>query len=69
MNLLDLVYVPNGLSKKSILHYQQRFMKAFYLRPRIIGNYVGRLISNPYNIINMLKASYGFLGYILSRSS
>jgi radical SAM superfamily enzyme YgiQ (UPF0313 family) len=67
MNLLDLVFVPNGLSKKRLLHYQQRFMREFYLRPRIIGNYVGRLIANPYNIINMFKASYGFLGYILRR--
>jgi radical SAM superfamily enzyme YgiQ (UPF0313 family) len=67
MNLLDLAYVPNGLSRKRLLHYQQRFMKEFYLRPRIIANYVERLIANPYNIINMFKTFYGFLGYILRR--
>jgi len=64
MNLLDVAYVPNGLSQEKLLQYQQRFMKEFYLRPRIIGNYLVRLITNPSNILNMLKASHGFLGYI-----
>ena len=66
MNLLDVVYVPNGLSKEKLLYYQRRFMKEFYLRPRIIGNYVGRLIANPSNIFNMFKASYGFFNHIFS---
>ncbi|MBL6970661.1 MAG: cobalamin-dependent protein [Desulfobacterales bacterium] len=61
MNLLDIVYVPKGLSKKKLLHYQQRFMKEFYLRPRIFGNYLRRLIANPSNAFVMFKAFCGFL--------
>ena len=64
MNILDVVYVPRGLSKEKLLHYQRRFMKEFYLRPRIVGSYVGRLMPNPSNIINMFKAFVGFLGHI-----
>ena len=64
MNLLDVVYIPNGLSKEKLLYYQRRFMKEFYLRPRILGNYVGRLIANPLNTFNLLKAFYGFLKHV-----
>jgi radical SAM superfamily enzyme YgiQ (UPF0313 family) len=67
MNLLDVVYVPNGLSKERLLYYQRRFMKEFYLRPRIIGNYVGRLMTNPLNIFNMFKASSGFLRSVFGK--
>jgi anaerobic magnesium-protoporphyrin IX monomethyl ester cyclase len=63
MNLLDVVYVPNGLSKKKLLNYQRQFMGEFYIRPRIIGNYLGRLLSNPSNAFNMVKASLGFLSH------
>ncbi len=63
MNLLDVIYVPNGLSKEKVLKYQSKFVREFYLRPRIIGNYLLRLLSNPFNILRMLKALKGFLAY------
>ncbi len=63
MNLLDVVYVPNGLSKENLLEYQRTFMLAFYLRPRIIGNYLARLLTNPSNLVNMARALKGFLGF------
>jgi len=61
MNILDVVYVPRGLSKEKLLCYQRRFMKEFYLRPRIVGNYIKRLMSNPSNLFDMFKAFSGFL--------
>ena len=61
MNILDIVYVPRGLSKEKLLCYQRRFMKEFYLRPRIVGNYIKRLMSNPSNLFDMFKAFSGFL--------
>lgn len=69
MNLLDVVYVPNGLSKEKLLYYQQRFMKEFYLRPRIIGNYLKRLMVNPLNLFNMIKAFSGFLNSVFGKTS
>ncbi|MEA3279892.1 MAG: hypothetical protein U9Q38_04770, partial [Thermodesulfobacteriota bacterium] len=64
MNLLDVVYVPNGLSKEKLTYYQRRFMREFYLRPRIIVNYLKRLVSNPLNLYPMSKGFYGFIGHI-----
>ncbi|MBW2570230.1 MAG: cobalamin-dependent protein [Deltaproteobacteria bacterium] len=69
MNLLDVVYVPNGLSKKKLLYYQQQFMKKFYLRPRIIGNYIKRLLVNPLNVFNMTKAFSAFLNSAFGKTS
>ena len=64
MNLLDVVYVPKVLSKEKLLYFQRRFMKEFYLRPRILGNYIRRMVTNPLNIFNMSKAFYGFIKHI-----
>jgi len=64
MNILNAVFIPNGLTKEHLLSYQRRFMREFYLRPRIIGNYLGRLISNPSNILSMFKGSFGFLEHV-----
>jgi radical SAM superfamily enzyme YgiQ (UPF0313 family) len=68
MNVLDVVYVPKGLSKEKLLFFQRRFMRTFYLRPRIIGNYLKRLISNPLNIVHMVKALGGFLRSIFGKA-
>ncbi len=68
MNVLDVVYVPTGLSKEKLLYFQRRFMKQFYLRPRIIGNYLKRLIYNPLNVVGMLKALSGFLRSIFGKT-
>lgn len=68
MNLLDVVYVPKGLSKEKLVYYQRRFMREFYLRPRIIGNYLKRLMANPKNFFHMIKAVYGFLQSVFSRT-
>ena len=65
MNLLDVVYVPNGLSEEKLLSYQRRFMWEFYMRPRIIGNYIIRMLKNPTNLLNMLRAFKGFVAYSL----
>ena len=68
MNLLEVVYVPTGLSKESLLYYQRRFMKEFYLRPRIIGNYLKRLLVNPLNFFKMFKAFLGFLRFSFKKA-
>jgi len=63
MNLLEVVYVPNGLSREKLLYFQQRFMKEFYIRPHVIGNYLKRIANNPSNLSSMFKAFRGFLAY------
>jgi len=66
MNLLDVVYVPEGLSKEDLLDFQRRFMWEFYMRPRIIGNYMVRLFKNPSNFRSLWKAFQGFVAYTLA---
>jgi len=55
MNILNVVYVPEGLTKEKLIHYQRQFIKEFYLRPSIIGNYFKRFMLNPYNLCNILR--------------
>jgi len=69
MNLLEVVYVPTDLSKERLLYYQRRFMKEFYLRPRIIANYLRRLLTNPSNFFNMIKAFWDFLGLSFKKTA
>lgn len=65
MNVLEVVYTPNGLSRQQMMHYQHRFMKTFYLRPKILGGYLSRLAQNPTNIADMTKAAVGFFRHVL----
>ncbi len=47
MNLLNAVFVPYGLTHEDLEQCQRELMRRFYLRPRIIMNYLGRLASDP----------------------
>ena len=47
MNLLNVVFVPYGLTREELEGYYRRFLKEFYLRPRIIASYLKRIASNP----------------------
>ncbi|GFP32977.1 hypothetical protein HKBW3S42_01288, partial [Candidatus Hakubella thermalkaliphila] len=47
MNLLNVVFVPYGLTREELEGYYGRFLKEFYLRPRIITSYLKRIASNP----------------------
>jgi radical SAM superfamily enzyme YgiQ (UPF0313 family) len=69
MNVLNVVYVPKGLSREKLLYYQRRFMKEFYLRPKIVANYIKRLVANPRILFSMLKAFYGFLQSIFGKTA
>ncbi|MEW5693781.1 MAG: radical SAM protein [Candidatus Hydrogenedentota bacterium] len=64
MNILDIVFVPKGLSKEILLRYQKRLMKEFYLRPRIILNYLLKILFNPLLVNDMVKAFAGFIRYV-----
>ncbi|MFC1515997.1 B12-binding domain-containing radical SAM protein [Thermodesulfobacteriota bacterium] len=68
MNILDVVYVPEGLSKETLIYYQKRFMRTFYLRPRIVMSYLKRLLANPGILFRMLKAFYGFMQSVFGKT-
>ncbi len=61
MNLLDVVFVPHGLTKNKLDLYQKNFLREFYLRPRIIKTYIFRVLKNPENIKGILSGFKAFL--------
>jgi len=56
MNILNVVYVPKGLSKKILIKYQKQFVIKFYFRIYIIINYFKRFLINPKNVFRILKS-------------
>jgi len=63
MNLLNTVFVPYGLTEGDLLQAQKKMIRDFYLRPRIIGNYVKRAFRNPAMINSLLR---GFRSFVRS---
>jgi anaerobic magnesium-protoporphyrin IX monomethyl ester cyclase len=61
MNLLDAVYIPHGLSQEKLLQYQKKFLREFYLRPRIVLSYLKRILKTPSLIPYLFKAFIGYL--------
>ncbi len=61
MNLLDAVYIPHGLSQEKLLSYQKKFLREFYLRPRIVLSYLKRILKSPSLIPQLFKAFIGYL--------
>ncbi|MBI3813208.1 MAG: radical SAM protein [Nitrospinae bacterium] len=57
MNMLQSVFIPNGLSEDKLNYYNKKMLKEFYLRPRIIGNYLLRMLENPRNAGNFKRRS------------
>ena len=41
------VFVPDGLSKSELEQTQQKLMRSFYVRPRIIASYGRRILEHP----------------------
>jgi radical SAM superfamily enzyme YgiQ (UPF0313 family) len=67
MNMLTVVFVPQGLTEADLIRASQRLWKGFYLRPRIIWGYLRRLIKNPLLGLNLLKGFFAFIGLILKK--
>lgn len=47
MNLLNAVFIPNGLNREDLAQAQKELLRRFYLRPRIIADYAVRLMQRP----------------------
>lgn len=47
MNLLNAVFIPHGLSREELEQAQGELIRRFYLRPRVVADYCGRLLRNP----------------------
>jgi radical SAM superfamily enzyme YgiQ (UPF0313 family) len=47
MNLLNIVFIPHGLTREDLMTAQKELIRRFYFRPRIIIDYGKRLVHNP----------------------
>ena len=47
MNLLNVVFVPHGLTREDLESAQKELIRRFYFRPRIVADYGKRLLHNP----------------------
>ena len=61
MNLLNIVFVPSGLSRELLSKYRKRMLREFYLRPRIVRSYLNRIIRNPRLILTVTRGAAAFL--------
>lgn len=61
MNLLQSVFIPDGLTAEEIDEYYKKILKEFYLRPSIILSYLCRLIENPAIAWRICKAGMSLL--------
>ena len=69
MNMLQSVFIPNGLSEDKLSYYNKKMLKEFYLRPRIIKNYALRMVENPRNAGNFLKGFFAFLKTVAAKNN
>lgn len=65
MSSFDVVFVPNGFTKKELQHYSKMAFRQFYLRPRIIFSYLRR-ITSPTQFKELVLSGLALLRYIFS---
>ena len=61
MNLLETVFIPDGLTKERLEYYNKKFLKEFYLRPRVMLSYLKRVMTNPKTLVPLSRAFAGFI--------
>jgi len=63
-----IVFVPRGLKKEDVGYYYNRIYKEFYLRPRIILDYVRRIRSMG-QLAYLTKGLQVFMTEVLTRKA
>jgi anaerobic magnesium-protoporphyrin IX monomethyl ester cyclase len=66
MNALNTVFVPRGMTKKSLDAASARMLKSFYMRPGILARKAAEAVSSPSRAGAMLKAGLALLKSIAS---
>lgn len=61
MNLVNSVYVPEGMTSGGLCDSARRFSREFYLRPRIIWSYLLRVVGNPRTLPAIMRGFWAFL--------
>jgi anaerobic magnesium-protoporphyrin IX monomethyl ester cyclase len=68
MSAWDIIFVPHGLTKNDVIDYSNKMYRNFYLRPRIVMNYVMRIRS--FNHVKVYFTAFlGFLSHIMRKKN
>jgi anaerobic magnesium-protoporphyrin IX monomethyl ester cyclase len=67
MNMWAPVLIPHGLSKKILQKNKKKFFREFYLRPRIVYNYL-RMIKHPRQILKLISGFWTLLTSLIKAS-
>jgi len=65
MNLLNFVFIPNGMTGERLEELYREFLRRFYQRPSVMYKYTKLMIRTPYNLYTIAKSLPNFLKYIL----
>ena len=65
MNLLNVVFIPHGLTQNDLELAQKKLIQRFYFRPRIVADYAARLIRNPAMAVALLSGFRSLVQSIL----
>jgi len=66
MNCWHPVFIPPGLTKEELIHFQKKMFKEFYFRPKIIKRYVFKLL-NPKFSKKLLFSFFIFCKFLISK--
>jgi radical SAM superfamily enzyme YgiQ (UPF0313 family) len=60
LSLWTPVFIPHNLTKDELIRYRKKAVWKFYLRPRIIWEFL-KMVRRPENVLKLLKGVYTFL--------
>ncbi len=68
MNMLDIVYVPKGLTAQELKQFQKKMIRAFYLRPSKVLCYGLRALTNFNETKRLWRMAKMFVSLVLNRA-
>ncbi len=68
MNLLNVVFVPKGLSKQELEEWHATFVRRFYLRPRIFIDYFIRSVGDVKVFLRLARAVFVVSGMAFKKA-
>ncbi len=64
MNLLNFVFVPEGMTRERLEDLYREFLRRFYQRPRTAWTYTKLMITSPVHLMTVLRNAGQFLPYL-----
>lgn len=69
MNMMDIVYTPRGLDEATLKKYQKMMIRAFYLRPAKLFDYLLRALGNWNEMRRLWRMAKLFCSFVMQRGA